>query len=180
MGIGNALEARGSGGGGITVRTGDDPATVWGVLALVGILAAALLIAVISVITAQLENDTSAFHRVIADLDPRPPVEPKAYPSVVLPPEPIGENVGWFTQDDYPASALRRGAQGNVRVGIRIDPRGHVRRCDVLVSSHEADLDKVTCNVVLERARFEPARGANNRRIWSIYVRNVRWVVPKE
>jgi protein TonB len=59
--------------------------------------------------------------------------------------------------DEYPADALREGAQGLVRVTLRIGTNGRVKSCKVIKSSGHRSLDLATCRNLQARARFTPA-----------------------
>jgi TonB family protein len=72
----------------------------------------------------------------------------------VQPRAPIGT---WFSQDDYPASALRGREEGTTRFRVEIDPTGRVSRCDVQQTSGSNALDNATCRILRSRARFLPA-----------------------
>ena len=71
-------------------------------------------------------------------------------------PEPIGSIKGLITADDYPAQALDRNEQGNVRVLIRVDPTGAISDCLIEKSSGSTILDSRTCEVIRLRAKFKP------------------------
>jgi protein TonB len=66
-----------------------------------------------------------------------------------------------FTQDDYPAAALRREESGSVRARLTIGADGRVAGCSVVASSGSAILDSKTCQVLTARARFTPAKDSN-------------------
>lgn len=83
-----------------------------------------------------------------------------------------------FSSDDYPEGALRRGAQGTVRVRLRIDPQGRAQACELLGSSHDNDLDAATCALLLERSRFRPARSDSGEAVADFVETRVRWALP--
>jgi protein TonB len=80
-----------------------------------------------------------------------------------------------FSYEDYPADALERGAEGRVRVRVLINPRGGPQACEVLDSANDASLDAATCALLLERARFRPARDARGRAVPDLVETTVRW-----
>lgn len=57
----------------------------------------------------------------------------------------------------YPATAVRRGLQGEVRVRIHVDTRGRPTRVDLLRSSGHDILDRSVLETVRNRWRFAPA-----------------------
>jgi TonB family protein len=69
----------------------------------------------------------------------------------------------WYTFEDYPESALRKGEQGMVVIGFTIDTRGRLTDCHVVQSSRFKDLDAVPCWVLVKKARFKPALDAQGQ-----------------
>jgi TonB family protein len=83
----------------------------------------------------------------------------------------IGNPGDWFTDDDCPASAKRRGASGGVVVVLTVDPSGRTKACRVVSSSKDPDLDEATCDLGRRRGRFQPQTGDR----YSIL--SIRWVL---
>lgn len=69
----------------------------------------------------------------------------------------------YFTDGDYPASALREGAAGRVQVRVDVDTTGRPTACAVVESSGNAELDARTCALTIERVRFKVATNAAGR-----------------
>lgn len=63
----------------------------------------------------------------------------------------------WFSSDDYPAEALKKGVQGKVTFEVDVDPEGKPTACRVSQSSGSPILDKATCDLVLSKGKFQPA-----------------------
>ena len=63
-----------------------------------------------------------------------------------------------FSDDDYPAHALRSGEEGVVRYRLDIGANGRVDGCTIVKSSGSEALDNATCRIVRSRTRFSPAR----------------------
>lgn len=82
-----------------------------------------------------------------------------------------------FSTDDYPADAIRKEEQGTVSAALTIDRDGHVSRCDVTQHATPS-LDSRTCQVIMERARYTPARDARNRPTEGTDTVRIRWVLP--
>lgn len=61
------------------------------------------------------------------------------------------------TPDDYPASSLKKGAQGTVTIRLKIDSLGAASDCIVLVSAKDRSLDNAACKAFSTRAKYEPA-----------------------
>lgn len=92
-------------------------------------------------------------------------------------PKPAGTLAGLFNADDYPAEALNRNEQGDVGVSIHIDSAGSVSDCVILKSSGSETLDKRTCDVIRERARFKPALDRKGRAVASEYHQTIHWLI---
>jgi hypothetical protein len=92
---------------------------------------------------------------------------------------PIPENLGtWFRFDDVPQYLLGRDS-GFWQVGIRVNvaPDGRILSCDTEASSGIRPLDKLTCNIVLRRARFHPARWSDGSAAVGVYRTSIQWAV---
>jgi TonB family protein len=81
-------------------------------------------------------------------------------------------------REDYPASALRAGEDGDVRVTLDVGPNGRATQCTVNASSGSAALDAAACRLLISRARFTPARDANGVAVASVYRTSVQWTLP--
>lgn len=129
-------------------------------------------------------------------LPPTPPV-PKVYPSplptVSLPPpppaptptfDPVGprpsnNQSGWVTQNDYRSSWISRGYAGTVGFRVSVGAGGKVENCSVTKSSGVSALDQATCQLVSQRARFDPAKNDQGRAVAGSYTGAVRWQIPE-
>jgi TonB family protein len=80
-----------------------------------------------------------------------------------------------FTPADYPAGALRRGAEGRVSFRLHIGPDGALRDCEIVASSGDVDLDRATCKIVWERGRFRPGRDADGNPLGGTMPGRVAW-----
>ena len=85
-----------------------------------------------------------------------------------------------FSDDDYPAGALRAREQGRVVYRVTIGPEGRVSGCDVRISSGSPALDAATCRIVRSRARFTPARDSAGRPVPDRRDGDVLWRLPGE
>ena len=84
----------------------------------------------------------------------------------------------WFRPNDYPTGAAERGTSGTVVTRLRVDARGRVEDCDVVGRSGEESLDRVTCQVVMRRGRFDtPAIGADGQPVPISMIFVVSWYV---
>jgi protein TonB len=84
----------------------------------------------------------------------------------------------YFSNDDYPAEAIRNREQGLVRFRVTIGPDGSVTGCAVTASSGSASLDAATCRIAAERLRFTPARDAEGTATSDTAEFRVLWRLP--
>ena len=85
-----------------------------------------------------------------------------------------------FTQDDYPAEAIRRGEQGRTIVSVSIDASGRPTQCAISQSSGSSSLDRASCARLVARGRFEIGRDASGRPAGRVAPIAVKWVLPDE
>lgn len=83
-----------------------------------------------------------------------------------------------FSDEDYPASAIRAGEQGAVRFRLEVGPEGRVTGCTITASSGSSALDSTTCRILRSRARFTPARDASGRAIADSVEGAIEWRLP--
>ena len=85
----------------------------------------------------------------------------------------------WVTNDDYPAEALRNGEQGSVGIEFTVTPNGRVSDCKVAQSSGSQLLDRTTCMLVTERARYRPARDTQGHPVAQNKRLRFRWQIAE-
>lgn len=84
-----------------------------------------------------------------------------------------------LTPDDYPLEALKANEQGSVGVAINVDGTGRVADCAVEASSGSTALDTQTCQLILQRAKFAPARDDSGNAVSSIFHQRYRWALEQ-
>lgn len=84
----------------------------------------------------------------------------------------------YFTSSDFPESARLRRMEGAVGFRLAISAEGRVIGCMVTRSSGDSSLDEATCAILTERARYEPARDAEQRAVADTDVGRVTWRFP--
>lgn len=83
-----------------------------------------------------------------------------------------------FNWTDYPEDALAAGQSGTTRFLLMIGRDGAVMDCVVVESSGIASLDAMGCQVIRERARFEPATDATGKPTVDTFVTPpIRWQI---
>jgi TonB family protein len=150
---------------------GDDQGLRNGVLAMVGLLAALLLI----LLSLLIERTYDGRHRDV------PRALPRDLPVAAVQPRLSGNPAFYFGPDSYPVEAQRQGWEGRSSVAVQVDPNGAPTGCEVVQSSGHAVLDEATCRIVVDRVLFVPARDGQGRAVSGIYHHfNVRWQLPPE
>ena len=121
-------------------------------------------------------------NRSIAEPPPPPPreVAPPGSPNTIAgePARARANLAAYFTDNDYPADAIRRDEQGTVGFVLDVAPEGRIARCLVEQSSGSAALDAATCRTLRSRARFRPARDAAGRPVGDRVRGRIKWVLP--
>jgi protein TonB len=107
-----------------------------------------------------------------------PPAPPPA-PDLSTPGKPKGNPGSWASPDDYPARALREERQGTTGFRVAYDASGKPTGCDVTSSSGHADLDDLTCKLIMRRARFTPGKDRAGNPTAGSYSSRVKWQIPK-
>lgn len=80
---------------------------------------------------------------------------------------------GWLSASDYPRDMLNMGKQSEVTVRLLIDAAGKVTKCTSLSHFNEPAFNKITCEKIEQRARFQPAELADGTKVPSYMIRNV-------
>lgn len=84
-----------------------------------------------------------------------------------------------FSDEDYPASALRNSEEGTVGFRLDVGANGRVTNCTIIKSSSSAALDAATCRLLRSRARFTPAVDAQGQPTSSEVTDTKTWSLPK-
>jgi TonB family protein len=101
-------------------------------------------------------------------------------PPVAGPVAPARANLAsYFSADDFPEAARLRNAEGTVSFRLGISAEGRVTDCVVTQSSGDTSLDETTCAILRERARYAPARDADQRPVAATDQGRVTWRFPE-
>lgn len=99
-------------------------------------------------------------------------VDPRIEEKIVRPV--WAENPGqWISYRDYPADMAERGKESAVAIRLLIDASGKVTKCTSVSHYREAEFNKITCDLVTLRGRFEPAELADGTKVPSYYAQRV-------
>jgi protein TonB len=119
--------------------------------------------------------------------DPIPYIAPRPTPSATAAARPAFDPVGtkprnnpgsWVTVNDYRSSWINRGMTGTAKFRLEVGANGRVDSCTITVSSGHDELDKATCALVTQRARFDPAKDETGAKVSGSYGNAVRWELP--
>jgi TonB family protein len=75
-----------------------------------------------------------------------------------------------FRSTDYPQEAMKNRQEGRVQFLLLINEQGKVAGCNVVEASGIPALDGMGCQVIVERAKFQPALDKQGKPIRSAYV----------
>jgi TonB family protein len=99
-------------------------------------------------------------------------VDPDLNDKIVRPAWAVNPNQ-WLFESDYPTDMLRRGKESEVAVRLLIDATGKVTSCTSLSHFAEEEFNRITCDRIKERARFEPAELSDGTKVPDYYTRRV-------
>lgn len=91
---------------------------------------------------------------------------------------PVGRPGNWATSEDYPKGALAKGASAIVRFRMMVGADGVPTQCFVQQATMSPEFIKLTCDILMKRARFSPALDATGKPVASYYTNSVRWLAP--
>jgi len=83
-----------------------------------------------------------------------------------------------FSDNDYPAVAIRKGLGGKVKFALLIGEDGRVADCTIVETSAVPALDSQACALLKTRAKFEVARDAAGKPVKDSYVASIVWRMP--
>ena len=66
-----------------------------------------------------------------------------------------------------------------MKIGVRyaIGPSGHVDQCEIIEKCGYAEVDAMTCRIIIERYRFRPARDPDGYAVTEVREEDYRWRV---
>ncbi len=97
--------------------------------------------------------------------------------AVFLTPAIASAQQSYISETDYPAASAKAGEEGKVTFALDISRTGKVTKCRIVESSGFRRLDRRTCEIVRERARFTPARDDAGKPVKDTFTGNVRWLL---
>ena len=91
-------------------------------------------------------------------------------------PVPKSPPAKWLRSNDYPDRELELGKQGLVAFRLMVDEAGKPTDCLIQRSYSDKVFDKITCEKLLARAKFEPALDQVGNPVTAYYAEEVSWV----
>ena len=105
-----------------------------------------------------------------APADAEPPTRSKTIASLVT----------LFSDTDYPEEAIANEEQGAVTFRLDVGTDGRVGSCSIESSSGSTALDVTTCRILMDRARFQPARDATGKPTSDTHTGRITWRLPDD
>lgn len=103
-------------------------------------------------------------------------LDPRQQEALVSRPQPTADPRSWIKSYDFPKKPLYRGESAVVAVRLLVDQTGKPTACAIQLSSVPAEFGQTSCQTLIERGRFEPARDAQGLAHASYYTTAIRWV----
>tara|TARA_R100001132_G_C3268337_1_gene90711 strand:- start:849 stop:1400 length:552 start_codon:yes stop_codon:yes gene_type:complete len=81
---------------------------------------------------------------------------------------------------DYPAEAIQNADEGTVSMEVLVSSSGEVSGCTATSGTASTDLKSLACDLVKQRARFEPGQDRQGNPVSSVFKGTVRWDIPDD
>jgi hypothetical protein len=101
------------------------------------------------------------------------PVQQAALSRRVVPASKPGS---WLLGDDYPKDALYKGASAIVQFRLMVGADGIPTGCHIQQATNSPEFIKLTCDLLMKRARFAPALDSVGKPVASYFIHSVRWL----
>ena len=93
--------------------------------------------------------------------------------------QPIGSPGDWVLSRDYPMLLAISGVRGLVNFRLMVDEQGQTSSCHIQQSTRPAEFDALVCKMMMQRAKFQPARDAEGQPMASYYRNTVHFSIPQ-
>ena len=124
--------------------------------------------------TGPLDGVFNAMRKCTADLIAEWGLDPKV--EVISGPQPLTSPAEWVRPRDYPPGALAEGKQSIINFRLMVDETGAPVKCVVPRAYSGEDFAAKTCELLMNRARFTPARDMQGKAVPYYYSSAVRWI----
>lgn len=126
--------------------------------------------------TGSMASPLVAMRSCMADLVKAWGLDPAQQEALTKRPVPVSSLTKWLTPNDYPKGSLSIGASAIVRFRIMVGADGLPTKCAVQQATMSPDFVKLTCDLLMRRARFTPALDHDGKPVASFYTNSVRWL----
>jgi hypothetical protein len=93
---------------------------------------------------------------------------------------PVPTNLdSWFTHDDAPLDEMEVDKPKVIPFRAVVAPDGKLQDCQILFSSGSKRIDRLTCTLVKQRARFKPAIGLDGKPAYGAYRSSSVWLLTE-
>lgn len=89
---------------------------------------------------------------------------------------PLSRPRSWLLPDDYPKEPLYKGAGAIVQFRLMVGADGKPTACHIQQATRSPEFTKLTCDLLMKRARFAPALDNGGKPVASYYINSVRWL----
>lgn len=93
-------------------------------------------------------------------------------------PTPVVSPARWFSEADYPMEAVRARIAGSVLTRLVIGADGRVEQCALVEASGAPVLDRLTCELLVKRGRYEPTLTASGEAVRAMSSVRIHWRLP--
>ena len=128
-------------------------------------------------VTGKLDAAFAALDTCLRDLVETWGFDPAVQQSLSARPEPESAPGAWMSANDYPSALLAEGLSGVVHFRLDVDSSGMPTNCAVQASFSDPEFKKVTCRLLMKRARFKPAKDASGNSVASYWATSVKWIM---
>lgn len=128
--------------------------------------------------TGSMAAPLAAMRTCTADLVKTWGLDPAEQEALSKRPEPITSPAKWLNSNDYPKDALFKGASAIVRFRMMVGADGLPTKCVIQQATQSPEFTKLTCDLLMRRARFTPPLDREGKPAVSYYTNSVRWVAP--
>jgi hypothetical protein len=87
----------------------------------------------------------------------------------------VGQDV--FSESDFPAAVKVTGIERMVYTRTTVRPDGRVQGCVAEISSGDSSVDRYTCSIITQRAKYVPARWTDGSPAYGVIRFPVRWLL---
>jgi len=128
--------------------------------------------------TGSMAAPLAAMRTCTADLVKTWGLDPAQQEALSKRPEPTTSAANWLNPNDYPKDALFKGASAIVRFRMMVGVDGLPTKCVIQQATQSPEFTKLTCDLLMRRARFTPALDREGKPTASYYTNSVRWLAP--